>query len=395
MPGRSGQGEVVERRIVDFLCYRRVDHRSAAGCISISGVFTVKLEIEELKESDLKERRFDDLSFGVHFTDRMFIMEYDRGIGWHSARITKFQNFSLSPATMVFHYGQAAFEGMKAYPREGSRVALFRPEKNLRRMNMSAERLCMPPIDEEFVLECLIKLVSLEREWVPRGEGQSLYIRPTYIGIDPVIRVRASDKYLFFIILSPVGAYFKNGFSAARILVEDTYSRACKGGTGYTKFCGNYGASLKAGERAQANGYDQVLWLDACEHKYVEEVGSMNIFFVIDGKLVTPELQGSILPGITRESTIELARDLGYEVVERPIEIKEVLEGIESGRITEIFGTGTACVISPVGTLGYKGKDYTVNGGKIGEITKRLYKELTSIQYGTAEDRFGWMRIID
>jgi branched-chain amino acid aminotransferase len=355
----------------------------------------MELRIEELNESELKEKRLDDLSFGVHFTDRMFVMEYDRGKGWHSARITKFQNFSLSPATMAFHYGQAAFEGLKAYPREGSKVALFRPEENFRRMNVSADRLCMPPIDEDFVLRCLEELIRLERDWVPRGEGQSLYIRPTYMGVDPIIRVRASDKYLFFIILSPVGAYFKNGFSAARILVETEYSRASQGGTGYTKFCGNYGASLKAGQAAQVNGYDQVLWLDACGHKYVEEVGSMNIFFVIDGKLVTPKLQGSILPGITRESTIILARDLGYEVIERQIEIEEVIEGIESGNVQEVFGTGTACVISPVGTLGYRGKDYIVNGGQIGEITQHLYKELTSIQYGTTEDRFGWIRIIE
>lgn len=355
----------------------------------------MELKIEELNESELKEKQLDDLGFGVNFTDRMFVMEYDRGRGWHSARITKFQDFSLSPATMTFHYGQAAFEGMKAYPREGSKVALFRPEKNFRRMNVSADRLCMPPIDEDFVLECLEELVRAERGWVPRGEGQSLYIRPTYIGVDPVIRVRASNKYLFYIILSPVGAYFKNGFSAARILVEGEYSRASRGGTGFTKFCGNYGASLKAGQVAQANGYDQVLWLDSCEHRYVEEVGSMNIFFVIDGKLVTPELQGSILPGITRESTIELARDLGYEVVERRIKIEEVIEGIESGSVQEVFGTGTACVISPVGTLGYRGNDYSVNEGQIGEITRRLYNELTSIQYGTAEDRFGWIHTIE
>jgi branched-chain amino acid aminotransferase len=355
----------------------------------------VGLYIEELKSSDLKEKRLDSLTFGVDFTDRMFVMEYDRDSGWHSARITKFQNFSLSPATMALHYGQAAFEGLKAYPRAGAKAALFRPEQNLRRMNVSADRLCMPPIDEEFVLECLKTLVSLEADWIPRGEGQSLYIRPTYVGIDPVIKVHASDKYLFFIILSPVGAYFEGGFSAARILVEDEFSRAAKGGTGFTKACGNYGASLRAGEKAAMSGYDQVLWLDACHHKYVEEVGSMNIFFVIDGKLVTPALQGSILPGITRDSTIVLARDLGYEVEERMVSIDEVVGGIESGRVQEVFGTGTACVISPVGILGYRGRDYVVGDAGVGPITRRLYEELTSIQYGTAEDRYGWIHIIE
>ena len=354
----------------------------------------MELHIEELRPSDLKEKRLDRLSFGVDFTDRMFVMEYDRGKGWHSARITKFQNFSLSPATMALHYGQAAFEGLKAYPRTNARAALFRPEQNLRRMNVSADRLCMPPIDEEFVLDCLKTLVRLEADWIPGGEGQSLYIRPTYVGIDPVIKVHASDKYLFFIILSPVGAYFKGGFSAARILVEEEFSRAAKGGTGFTKACGNYGASLRAGEKAVEGGYDQVLWLDSCHHKYVEEVGSMNIFFVIDGKLVTPALQGSILPGITRDSTIILARDLGYEVEERLVSIDEIIEGIETGRVQEVFGTGTACVISPVGVLGYKGRDYVIGDGDVGSITRRLYEELTSIQYGTDEDRFGWIQIV-
>lgn len=352
------------------------------------------LQVEELKESDLKEKRLDNLDFGVNFTDRMFVMEYDRGKGWHSARITKFQNFSVSPATMSFHYGQAAFEGLKAYPREGSKAALFRPEENFKRMNRSAERLCMPPIDEDFVLECLDELVRLERGWIPEGEGQSLYIRPTYVGVDPIIKVRASDKYLFYIILSPVGAYFKGGFKAARIFVEEEYVRAARGGTGSIKACGNYGASLKGGQKALDSGYDQVLWLDACHHKYVEEVGSMNIFFVIEGKLVTPALQGSILPGITRKSTIQLAQSLGYEVEERQIAIDEILSGIESGKVQEAFGTGTACVISPVGTFGYRGTDYVVNGGQIGSITRQLYTELTAIQYGTAEDRFGWIRIV-
>lgn len=355
----------------------------------------MELRVEELRSSDLKEKRLDRLSFGVDFTDRMFVMEYDTDAGWHSARITKFQNFSLSPATMAFHYGQAAFEGLKAYPRTNAKAALFRPERNLRRMNTSADRLCMPPIDEKFVLDCLKTLVRLESDWIPKGEGQSLYIRPTYVGVDPMIKVHASSKYLFFIILSPVGAYFERGFSAARILVEDEFSRAARGGTGFTKACGNYGASLKAGEKAAKSGYDQVLWLDACDHKYVEEVGSMNIFFVIDGKLVTPALQGSILPGITRDSTIALARDLGYEVEERMVPIDEILEGTDSGRVQEVFGTGTACVISPVGVLGFRGHDHVVGDGGVGPITRRLYEELTSIQYGKTEDRFGWVQIIE
>jgi branched-chain amino acid aminotransferase len=354
----------------------------------------MELLIKDVLSGKLKQKNFDNLKFGEAFTDRLFVMEYNHKAGWHNARIEEFHNFSLSPATMAFHYAQEIFEGMKAFNYVGNRVAMFRPLENLERMNNSADRLCMPQIDTGSVLNALCELIKLERGWVPPKKDTSLYIRPTMIGIDPIIKVRASDNYLFFIILSPVGPYFSSGSKMSKIMVEDNYVRTSKGGMGMAKTGGNYAASLKAGMEAAKKGFDQVLWLDAEERKYVEEVGSMNIFFVINDVLVTPELDGSILPGITRKSVIQLAKHLKLKVEERKITIREIIEGLQTGAVSEVFGTGTACVVNPVCLMGYKGKEFSVGGAKIGKISEMLYNYLTGIQYGEKEDVFNWMTIL-
>jgi branched-chain amino acid aminotransferase len=354
----------------------------------------MEFAVMDVPAGNLKTKNLTNLKFGELFTDRMFVMEYSPAKGWHSARIEGFHNFSLSPATMVFHYAQEIFEGMKAFTYKGGKTALFRPMENLRRMNDSAERLAMPKFDADLVMKALLELVKLEKGWVPQQKDTSLYIRPTMIGTDPVIKVRASDNYLFYIILSPVGPYFSSGASMSKIIVEDTYVRASKGGMGFAKTGGNYAASIKAGKEAAKKGFDQVLWLDAEERMFAEEVGSMNIFFVIEDTLVTPELDGVILPGITRKSVIELAKYLKLKVVERKVPIAEVVEGLQDGRVSEVFGTGTACVVNPVGTLGYKGKEFRVGEGKPGKFATQLYDHLTGVQYGEKEDAFGWMTVL-
>lgn len=354
----------------------------------------MELNIKQVPSSHLKEKKLENLRFGELFTDRMFLMDFEPKKNWHNARIEEFHDFSLSPATMVFHYAQEIFEGMKAFDYKGGKVAMFRPMENLERINTSAERLCMPQIDKEFVFKALKELVSLERGWVPTQAGTSLYIRPTMIGTDPVIKVKASEKYLFYIILSPVGPYFSSGAKTSKIMVEDHYVRASKGGMGYAKTGGNYAASIKAGMEASKKGYDQVLWLDAEERKYVEEVGSMNIFFVIRDTLVTPELDGSILPGITRKSVLQLAKYLKLKVEERKVGIDEVIDGLQSKDVSEVFGTGTACVVNPVGALGYKGKEFKIGDGNSGKYSSMLYNHLTGIQYGEKEDVFGWMSVL-
>ena len=355
----------------------------------------MELTIKDVPAANLKKKNFDNLRFGETFTDRMFVMEYSRGRGWHSPRIEEFHNFSLSPATMVFHYAQEIFEGMKVFHYKGGNIAMFRPMENLERMNASDERLCMPAIDTKFVFSSLCELIKLERDWVPNKKDTSLYIRPAMIGVDPIIKVRASDNYIFFVILSPVGPYFSSGSKVSKIMVEDTYVRASRGGMGFAKTGGNYASSLKAGMEAAKRGFDQVLWLDAETRSDVEEVGSMNIFFVIDNALVTPELDGSILPGITRSSVIELAKHQGLKVQEREVSIREIIEGLQSGRVNEVFGTGTACVISPVGTLGYKGKTFTVGDGATpGKYSSTLYDHITGIHYGEREDIFNWMTVL-
>ena len=333
----------------------------------------------------------DKLGFGTIFTDHMFIMDYSPDKGWHSARIEPYGPFQMDPATMVLHYGQAIFEGMKAYKTVDGKVKVFRPRDYLSRMNRSADRLCIPNIDVESVLQGLLKLLSIEKDWVPASEGTSLYIRPFIIATDPHLGVRPSYTYRFFIILSPVGAYYAEGFKPVPIWVESKYVRAAKGGIGEAKTPGNYAASILAAEEAKANGYTQVLWLDGCDKASVEEVGTMNICFKISDKIFTPALQGSILGGMTRNSVIKVAKEWGMEVREERITIDEVYAAHEKGILQEVFGTGTAAVISPVSSLNWDGKIITINNGKTGETALKLYDEITSIQYGKLPDKFNWM----
>lgn len=344
-----------------------------------------------------KKALFEDeskLGFGNLFTDRMLLMDYDAGEGWHSPRIVPYGPLSLDPSCAVLHYAQEIFEGLKAFRRPDGNIALFRPRDNFERFNRSAARMCMPELDIDVVLKALKTLIHLESDWVPKSLGTSLYIRPTMIAVDPYLGVRPSNKYLFYIILSPVGAYYKNGFSPVKIFISDEYVRSAPGGTGEAKTGGNYAASLKASMEAAALGYDQVLWLDAVERKYVEEVGSMNICFLYDGKVVTSPLKGTILDGITRRSILTLVQELGLELEERALSVDEILEGADSGRLQEAFGTGTAAVVSPVGQFTYRDRTVTLGNGQMGELTGKLYDMLTGIQYGKLPDRHGWIEMI-
>ncbi len=330
------------------------------------------------------------LGFGRFFTDHMFTMSWNRQQGWHDAAIRPYADFSLDPAAMVFHYGQAIFEGMKAYRGKDGKIFIFRPSDNLDRMNTSALRICMPRLPQDEVLKALKALIYLDRDWVPSAEGASLYLRPTMIATEPAVGLRPSEEYLFFIICSPVGAYYSEGFSPTSMYVEDQYIRSIPGGIGHVKAAANYAASVLAQEEAHAKGFTQVLWLDAVHRKYVEEVGTSNIFFLMNDELITPPLGGSILPGITRDSVLQLARDWGCKVSERRITIEEVIAGAENGELQESFGTGTAAVISPIGSLNYRGKEIQINKGRIGPFSKRLFEELQAIQFGYAEDRHQW-----
>lgn len=337
----------------------------------------------------------EELQFGTVFTDHMFVMDYSVERGWHDPRIVPYGPVRFEPSIMVFHYGQAIFEGLKAYRNIKGEVVTFRPMDNFSRLNRSAERLCIPQVDEELLWEGLKMLLEIERDWVPEAEGTALYIRPFIIATDPYLGVRPSNTYKLFIILSPVGAYYAEGFKPVKIYVTDKYVRAARGGLGYTKAAANYAASLYAAEEAKKKGYTQVLWLDACQHRYVEEVGTMNIFFKINGAVVTPSLEGgSILPGITRDSVITLARSMGYKVKERLISIEEVFEAHDKGKLEEVFGTGTAAVISPVGELNWNDRIIRINDGRMGEFSKLMYDKLTGIQYGREEDKFGWVKKI-
>ena len=349
------------------------------------------MEISVTKTTSPKAKPdVNGIPFGTYFSDHMFLMNYDTEKGWHDPRIVPYGPFELEPSAMVFHYAQEIFEGMKAYRTEDGSIQLFRPTENIARMNNSADRLCIPRIPEDIFLEALKKLVAIDADWVPDAPYTSLYIRPFVIATDPHVGVHASHTYLFCIITSPVGSYYAEGVNPVKIMIEDEDVRAVRGGTGFAKCGGNYAASLRAGERAEQKGFSQVLWLDGVERKYIEEVGSMNIMFKISGKIITPALTGSVLPGITRKSCIELARSWGYEVEERRISIDELIEAAENGTLEEAWGTGTAAVVSPVGQIEYKGKDYTVTGFKIGEVTQRLYDTLTGIQWGKIKDTRGW-----
>lgn len=335
------------------------------------------------------------LGFGKYFTDRMLLVEWKSGKGWCDARIEPYAPFQLDPSCTVFHYAQEIFEGLKAYKWEDGRIALFRPEMNARRFNQSADRICMPEVPEELFLDGINKLVSLERDWVPAASGTSLYIRPTMIAVEPALGVHPSNYYYFYAILSPVGAYYAAGFDPINIMVEDRYVRAVPGGTGEAKTGGNYASSLKAGLEANKKGYDQVLWLDGREKRFVEEVGSMNMFFAYGSHIVTAPLNGSILSGITRDSVLKLAPTLGYTVEERQIDVNDLMADIRSGKVTEAFGSGTAAVITPVGKLCYKDESLQLTGGKVGDITRQLYDTLTGIQTGRLKDEFGWVRFVE
>ena len=349
------------------------------------------MDIKITKNPNPKAKPDDSvLGFGQYFTDHMFLADYTPDKGWHDARIVPFGPFQIHPACTALHYGSEIFEGLKAYRRPDGGIQLFRPLENARRMNNSADRLCLPRFPEEDFMEALNALIELDKDWVPSSPNTSLYIRPFCIGNDENLGVHSVKHATYFIILSPVGNYYKEGLNPVKIMIEDQDVRAVRGGTGEAKCGGNYAASNRAGERAEQKGYSQVLWLDGVERKYIEEVGAMNVLFLINGVVVTPQLRGSILPGITRKSIIELLKHEGFPVEERLISVDELAQAMADGTLEEAFGSGTAAVVSPIGALIYKDKEYVVNGGKIGKLTQHLYDTLTSIQWGKAEDPFGW-----
>ena len=355
------------------------------------------LQITKVEEHDRKPIPPSDtqLGFGRHFSDHMFQFNFDTENGWHNARITPYGPLTLEPSAMCLHYAQQVFEGLKAYRGPDGGIRLFRYKDNLKRMQRSAARLCMPAFNEDDVADSLKQLVLIDRHWIPETEGCTLYIRPNYIATDPFLGVRPSQGYLFYIIAGPVGAYYPEGFNPVGIMVNDTYCRAVIGGVGEAKTGGNYGSSLLGQVEAKAKGFSQVLWLDANEHKYVEEVGTMNIFFMIGDEIVTSPLTGSILPGITRDSSIQLLRDWGYTVNERLLAVDDLVIAAEKGELKEIFGTGTAAIVSPVGHLSYKEKRHVVGDGRTGHLSQKLFDHLMDIQYGKVEDPHNWIERID
>lgn len=352
------------------------------------------MEIKITRAEVLKEKPDqNNLGFGRHFTDHMFTMDWTKDEGWHNAQIVPYGPIAMNPACMVLHYAQETFEGLKAY-RKGDDILLFRPEMNAKRLRKSNERLCMAQLPEEMFIEAVEAIVNYEKDWVPSAEGTSLYIRPFCFATESGVGVHPAISYKFIIILSPSGAYYPEGVNPVKIYVEDEYVRAVIGGTGFAKCGGNYAASIAAQEKAQKLGYTQVLWLDGVHRKYVEEVGTMNVMFLIDGEIYTAPLEGSVLPGVTRDSCIQILKDWGYKVNETHIDINDLMAYAENGKLQEAFGTGTAAVISPVGELNYKGNVQIINDFKIGDLTQRLYDELTGIQWGKVEDRYNWTRVI-
>ena len=346
--------------------------------------------IKTLTATPKEKPAADTLGFGKFFTDHMFMMDWTEGQGWHDARIVPFGPIALHPASTVLHYGSEIFEGLKAYRRADGKVQLFRPIENIRRMNNSAERMCLPQIPEDMALEALTEFVKTEQEWTPSAPGTSLYLRPFMYGNDESLGVHAVHNATYVIIASPVGSYYKEGINPVKIMIETDDVRAVRGGTGEAKCGGNYAASNRAGKRAADKGYSQVLWLDGVHRKYIEEVGAMNVMFKIGGEIVTPALSGSILPGITRKSIIEVLKGKGYAVSERLLSIDELTAAMVDGTLEEAWGCGTAAVVSPIGELAYNGKQYPVNGGTIGEVTQMLYDTLTGIQWGKIDDPYGW-----
>jgi len=350
----------------------------------------MELRIERTDNPKQKPQDESKLGFGKIFTDHMFIMDYTKEKGWYDPRIVPYGPIPMEPAAMCLHYGQSIFEGLKAYRGTDGEIRLFRPEKNFARLNVSCERMCLPTVDEDFALQSLKQLIEIDKDWIPHSDGTSLYIRPFVFGVDEYVGVHPSDHVLFVIILSPVGAYYAGGLNPVKIYVEENYVRAVRGGTGFVKAAANYAISMKAQDEAEKLNYSQVLWLDGIEQKYIEEVGAMNVFFVMDDEIVTPALQGSILSGITRMSCIELLRAKGYTVNERRLSIDELYAAHTAGKLKEAFGSGTAAVISPIGELKYGDNKMEINQGKIGEISQMLYDGLTGIQWGKVKDDFGW-----
>ena len=332
-----------------------------------------------------------NIQFGTEFTNHMFLMEWDRGTGWHDARIEPYHHLALEPSAIIFHYGQESFEGLKAYYTSSGSYVLFRPDHNFARMNRTGRRMGLPEFDEKFVLNALKQLLRLEIDWIPKDEGTSLYIRPTIIATEPALGLKESSSFLFFIILCPVGPYYPEGFNPVKIIVSENYTRAAPGGVGEAKTAGNYAASTLAEKESKEKGYTQVLWLDAVKRCYVEEVGSMNIFFVIDDEIITPQLTGTILPGITRDSVLRLSRSWGLKTSERRITIDETVRAIEDGSLTEIFGSGTAAVISPVSALHFREKEHSIGKGTTGPVARRFFDEIMGIQYGKVQDLFQWL----
>ena len=350
------------------------------------------VDIKITRASVLKEKPASStLVFGKSMTDHMFSVAYDEGQGWHNPRIVPYGPLQIDPAAKVLHYAEEIFEGLKAYRTADGTIQLFRPLDNIARMNKSAERLCLPQIPEELALAGITELVKLERDWVPHEEGTSLYIRPFMIGTDPALGVHSSHHVQYIVIVCPVGAYYPEGLAPVKIYVESEDVRAVKGGTGMAKTGGNYAASLRAGDRAEKQGYSQVLWLDGVHRKYIEEVGAMNVMFKVNGKILTPDLNGSVLDGITRRSCIQLLKDWGYEVEERRISYEELFQAAEDGTLEEAWGTGTAAVVSPIGELAMEGKKVTISGNQIGELTQKLYDNLTGIQWGRLADPHNWI----
>lgn len=345
----------------------------------------------ELTKNPKQKPDPDSLRFGTVFTDHMFVMDYDPENGWHDGKIVPYGPLALDPATVVFHYGQEMFEGLKAYKTKEGKVQLFRPDMNAKRTNNTNKRMCIPQIDEQLYIDAIKELVAVDKDWIPQKPDTALYIRPFIIGTDKFLGVAASNTYKFIIILSPVGPYYESGLAPTRIYVENEFVRSAPGGTGYAKIGGNYAAAMIAEQKAHDMGYDQVLWLDAKEGKYVEEIGTSNAFFKIDGELYTAPLEGTILPGITRDSMITVMKDWGYKVNEVRFTIEDVLKAAEEGRLEEVFATGTAAVISPVGELYWNDRHIVINNNEIGELSQKLYDELYGIQTGEKADTRGWI----
>ena len=353
------------------------------------------MDIKITKNQNPKQKPdSNSLGFGKYFTDHMFLMDHDYENGWHNARIVPYGNISLSPASTVLHYGEEIFEGMKAYLTEDGKIQLFRPYENAKRMNSSADRLCLPEIPEEDFVEAIKKLVEIDKDWIPTAKGTSLYIRPFMFGNDETLGVHTVKHSTFMIILSPVGSYYKEGLNPVKILIETEDVRAVRGGTGFAKCGGNYAASSRAGKKAEEKGYSQVLWLDGVERKYIEEVGAMNVMFKIKGEVITPALLGSILPGITRKSCLEILKKEGIKATERKLSLEELTKAVENGTLEEAWGCGTAAVISPIGLIEVNGKKYEINNGKIGPVSQMLYDKITGIQTGKVKDEFNWTVLV-